>query len=142
MHKNLKEIGITQDVSKLTIFMNLWYDNGSHRRCSVRKGVLRNFTGKHLCQSLFFNKVCRSNATGETLAQVFSCELCETSKSTFFTEHVWAAASRWWWWFCLAGLWQIYVNRRNVASSTLRKVFKYGVFSGPYFPLFGLNTEI
>ena len=32
----------------------------SHRRCSVRKGVLRNFTkfaGKHLCQSLFCNKV-------------------------------------------------------------------------------------
>ena len=32
----------------------------SHRRCSVRKGVPRNFakfTGKHLCQSLFFNKV-------------------------------------------------------------------------------------
>ena len=28
----------------------------NHRRCSVRKGVLRNFakfTGKHLCQSLF-----------------------------------------------------------------------------------------
>ena len=32
----------------------------SHRRCSVRKCVLRNFakfTGKHQCQSLFFNKV-------------------------------------------------------------------------------------
>ena len=32
----------------------------SHRRCSVRKGVLRNFakfTGKHLCQSFLFNKV-------------------------------------------------------------------------------------
>ena len=32
----------------------------SHRRCSVKKGVLRNFTkftGKHLCQSLFFSKV-------------------------------------------------------------------------------------
>ena len=31
----------------------------SHRRCSTRKGVLRNFakfTGKDLCQSLFFNK--------------------------------------------------------------------------------------
>ena len=30
----------------------------SHRRCSVTEGVLRNFakfTGKHLCQSLFFN---------------------------------------------------------------------------------------
>ena len=35
-------------------------DRSSHRRCSVRKGVLRNFakfTGKHLCQSLFFYKV-------------------------------------------------------------------------------------
>ena len=32
----------------------------SHRRCSVRKSVLRNFakfTGKRLCQSLLFNKV-------------------------------------------------------------------------------------
>ena len=32
----------------------------SHRRCSVRNGILRKlakFTGKHLCQSLFFNKV-------------------------------------------------------------------------------------
>ena len=31
-----------------------------HRRCSVRKDVLRNFTkfaGKHLCQILLFNKV-------------------------------------------------------------------------------------
>ena len=32
----------------------------SHQRWSIIKGVLRNFakfTGKHLCQSLFFNKV-------------------------------------------------------------------------------------
>ena len=32
----------------------------SHQRYSVRKDVLRNFTkftGKHLCHSLFFNKV-------------------------------------------------------------------------------------
>ena len=32
----------------------------NHQRCSIKKGVLRNFakfTGKHLCQSLFFNKV-------------------------------------------------------------------------------------
>ena len=25
----------------------------------------------------------------ETLAQVFSCEFCEISKNTFFTEHLW-----------------------------------------------------
>ena len=32
----------------------------SHQRCSIKNGVLNNFTkstGKHLCQSLFFNKV-------------------------------------------------------------------------------------
>ena len=48
-----------------------------------KKGVLRNFTkftGKHLCQSLFFNKVFFKK---ETLTQVFSCEFCEMSKNTF-----------------------------------------------------------
>ena len=32
----------------------------SHQRCSIIKGVLRNFakfTGKHLCQSLFFKRL-------------------------------------------------------------------------------------
>ena len=29
----------------------------------------------------------------ETLAQVFSCEFCEISKSTFFTDHLWTTAS-------------------------------------------------
>ena len=31
----------------------------SHQRCSMKKGVLKNctkLTGKHLCQSFFFNK--------------------------------------------------------------------------------------
>ena len=71
----------------------------SHQRCSVKKGVLRNFPkfiGKHLCQSLFFNKVaggaCNFNKK-ETLAQVFSCEFSEISKNTFFTEHLWVTAS-------------------------------------------------
>ena len=61
----------------------------SHRRCSVKKGVLRNFTkltGKHLCQSLFFNKVVGQACNfikKETLAQVFSCKFCEICKNTF-----------------------------------------------------------
>ena len=29
----------------------------------------------------------------ETLAQVVSCEFCEISKNTFFTEHLWETAS-------------------------------------------------
>ena len=66
----------------------------SHQRCSMKKGVIRNFTkftGKHLCQSLFFNKVA---GLLQTLTQVFSCEFCEISKNTFFTEHIWMAASK------------------------------------------------
>ena len=54
------------------------------------KGVLRNFTkftGKHLCQRLFFNKVADGACNfikKETLAQVFSCEFYKTSKNSFF----------------------------------------------------------
>ena len=39
----------------------------SHRRCSVKKGVLEK----------------------ETLAQLFSCEICKISKNRFFIEHLW-----------------------------------------------------
>ena len=75
-----------------------YHFRSSHRRCSVRKGVLRNFarfTEKHLYQSLFFNKVAKVNKVikKETLAQVFSCEFCEISKKTFFTEHLRTTAS-------------------------------------------------
>ena len=39
---------------------HLFQYRSSHQGWSIKKGVLRNFTkftGKHLCQSLFFNKV-------------------------------------------------------------------------------------
>ena len=59
-----------------------------------KKVVLVNFakfTGKHLCQNLFFNKVAVLRPAGllekETLAQVFSCEFYEINKNNFFTEH-------------------------------------------------------
>ena len=41
-------------------YLDLDRVRSSHRRCFVRKGIFRNFTkftGKHLRQSLFFNKV-------------------------------------------------------------------------------------
>ena len=74
---------------------------GSYQRCSIKKGILKNFakfTGKHLCQSLFFNKVVEQNFNlfkKETLAQVFSCEFCKFFKSIFFTEYIWTTASEW-----------------------------------------------
>ena len=60
----------TEERRKQRKWMRIWirkrdsigayYSGSSHQRCSVKKGALRNFakfTGKHLCQSLFFNKV-------------------------------------------------------------------------------------
>ena len=41
-------------------FLKHYYFRRSHLRCSVKEGVLRNFTkstGKHLCQRFFFDKV-------------------------------------------------------------------------------------
>ena len=53
-------------------------------------GLFKKFTGKHLCQSLFFNKIVKACnlIKKETLAQVFSCSFCEISKNTFSTEHL------------------------------------------------------
>ena len=56
--------------------------------------ALRNiakFTGEHLCQSPFFNKVAGGPAIlgkKEDLAQMFFCEFCKSFKSTFLTEHL------------------------------------------------------
>ena len=82
----------------------------SRQRCSVRKDALRNsakFTGKHLCQSLLFNKVAGLGLSfliklqaqackfikKETLVQIFPCGFCEISKKTFFTVYLQATAS-------------------------------------------------
>ena len=64
-----------------------------------KKIVVRNlteFTGKHLCQSLFFNKVAGQACNfikKETIAQVFSCELCQISNMTFSHRTPLVAAS-------------------------------------------------
>ena len=79
---------------------SLFYrDRSIHQRCSRKKGVLKNFTkftGKHVCQSLLFNKVAGENSNfikKETLTQVLSCEFFEIFKNTCFTGHLWTTAS-------------------------------------------------
>ena len=65
----------------------------------MEKCVLRNFTkftGKHLCQSLSFNKV--AGLRPATLLKKGSGTavflwIYEISKNTFFTEHLWTTAS-------------------------------------------------
>ena len=71
----------------------------SHRRCSIKKAVLKNFakfTGKHLCWNLFKKKL---QALGPTTllkrdsnTGVF-CEYCQIFKNTYFEEHLPKAAS-------------------------------------------------
>ena len=60
---------------------NLPFFRSSHWRCSVRKGVLRNFSefsGKHLCQSLFLIKL-QAETTASDLSRVFSWSFLFTS---------------------------------------------------------------
>ena len=63
----------------------LFFFRSSHRRCSVRKGILRSFakfTGKRLCQASFLInlQVEACNFIKKvTLAQAFPCEFCEIS---------------------------------------------------------------
>ena len=71
--------------------MNL-AETAAARRCSVKKGVLKNFdkfTGKHLCSSFFFNKV-----TGRTLLKkrlqnrCFPVNFRNFLRTGFFTENL------------------------------------------------------
>ena len=60
----------------------------SHRRCSVRKGVLRNFakfTRKNLCQSLFFNR----NSQQSTCARVSFLINFRPQPATLFKNRLW-----------------------------------------------------
>ena len=69
----------------------LMLSRNSHWRSSVRKDVRRNFAKfwrKHLCQSLFFNKVA---VLGENF-----CELCEICKDAFYTEYLCTTAFDYW----------------------------------------------
>ena len=61
----------------------------SDRSCSVEKGALKSFTGKHLCWSLFFKiklQGCRPEGLQRRCfsTQKFSNEICEMFKNTYF----------------------------------------------------------
>ena len=69
---------------------------GSRLKVFYKKNVIDIFaklTWKHLCQSLYFNKVANLKPSTllkkETPTQVFSCEVFKIFKSAFLTEHLW-----------------------------------------------------
>ena len=68
----------------------------SHQMCSLKKVVLKNFakfTGKHLCQSLFFNKV--AGLRPATLFKkrlwhkCFPVNFAKFHRTPFYIEHLW-----------------------------------------------------
>ena len=68
----------------------------SPQRCSMKKVVLRNFakfTGKHLCQSFFFNKVAglrpATSLKKRLWHRCFPVNFVKFLRTTFFIEHLW-----------------------------------------------------
>ena len=62
-------------MTELFVIRVLIFSEEIAQKCSVKKGILRNFskfTVKHQCNLI----------KKETMAQVFSCEFCEISKNT------------------------------------------------------------
>ena len=68
-------------------------------RCSVKKVFLEisQHSQKNTCARIYFLMKLQASACNfikkETLAQVFSCDFCETSKNNFLTEHLQVIAS-------------------------------------------------
>ena len=71
-------------------------NRSSHQRCSIKKSVLGNFTkftGKHLCQILFFNKVAGLSpailSKKRLWHRCFPVNFAKFLRASFFIEHLW-----------------------------------------------------
>ena len=73
-----------------------YYSEAVVRKCSIKKGVLRNFTkfsGKYLCQSLFFGKI--AGLRPATLSKkrlwhrYFPVNIANFLRAPFVTDHFW-----------------------------------------------------
>ena len=93
---NIRCLLVTDSYLKNT--ETLWSPNTRSSRPEVfcEKDVFKKFakfTGKYLCQNLFFITLQASVLKKETLAQVFSCEFCEIFKNIIFYRTTSVAAS-------------------------------------------------
>ena len=70
-------------LNRLLLFL-FFILKSSRRSYSVGKGVLKTFTGKHLCWSLFLIKF----QALVTAAQVLSTQICKTFKNTYLKTPV------------------------------------------------------
>ena len=66
----------------------------SHWSCSGVLKYFANFTGKHLCWSLFLTEFPGLQLFKKVSpTQVFSCGICENFKNTYFEENLWTTTS-------------------------------------------------
>ena len=71
------------------LVFNEYFESGRSSRPEVFLEILYNSQENTCARASFLIKL-----QAETLAQVFSCEFCEVSKNTFFTEYLWTTVSR------------------------------------------------
>ena len=89
----------TSVLSAIIVDTKTVYAEAAPKRCSMWKGVFRNFTkftGKHLCQTLSFNKLAGLRpATSSKKILWHRCFPVNFAKflRTFFAEHLWTTAS-------------------------------------------------
>ena len=103
------------------------WNSRSHRRCFVKKRVLKNFInfkGKHLCWSFFLIKLqtlrCTTLSKRNSNTSV-SCEICEIFKNTYFKENLPPAASNDKWQLLI----QIFLLQINCHNHFWRCLFSY-----------------
>ena len=86
-------------------FIRLINCRSRHRKCSVRKGALKNFANfKNVHEGLqHYQKV--------TPTQVFSCEICQFFMNIIYFEHLLTAASE-------TDCYRIFVIKTSISSET------------------------
>ena len=90
--------------------------------------ISQNLQEKHLCQSLFFNKVA-------LLAQIFSCKFCEISRNTFFDRTHLVAASEFIGFVCKSSVSFVYTINTNLwlqIKDAVNDVFQHLCNALPY----------
>ena len=79
----------TRGVLCKKVFLQI--SQNSQENTCARVSFLIKFKKRDIKKNLL--KKSKKSIKKETLAQVFSCEFCEVSKNTFFTEQLWTTAS-------------------------------------------------
>ena len=111
----------------------IFFVSRSSHRCSIKKGVLRNFTkfkGKRQCQSLFLIKLPEACnfIKKETLAQVFSCEFYEIFYRTPPDDC-----------FCIT---QCYLDQENLLYQDTDLKMNTKIYQQKYFVFYDMDLDM